>query len=136
MTERPHVSETLKQAMRALEDFWNSGANPVFRSSGIGSLESRAASGRNTARPELIWENVKDPYGGVTVNDAFEKLQQGQQTCIRTHFFWSAWSPLYRLRETLWASVLFIEADHAAMTEPHYESVLKSAIAEMERSCV
>lgn len=136
MTDRPQVSDTLTAAMRALEDFWNSGANPVYSASGIGSLESRAASGRNTARTELIWENIKDPYGGVKVNDAFEKLQQGQQTCVRTHFFWSVWSPLYRERATPWAEVLLIESDHAVMTAPVYETTLKSAIAEMERACV
>jgi len=58
--ERPYVSESLKSAMRALEDFWNSGGNPLPRASGLGSLESRAASGRYGNRTGAsIWEEVK-----------------------------------------------------------------------------
>lgn len=133
---RPFVSESLKSAMMALEDFWNSGGAPVYSGSGIGSLESRAESGKYGARTETVWEEIRDPYRGVKVNDSFEKLTHPQQTCLRTHFFWSAWTPLYRERETPWAEVLTEEAAHAAMDEPLYETVLKSAIAEMERACI
>lgn len=135
ISERPEVSEALKSAMIALKDFWNSGDNPVYSVSGIGSLESRAESGRYGARVEVIWEDVRDPCRGVKVNDAFEKLTLHQQTCLRTHFFWSAWTPLYRQRETHWSEVLIEESAHAAMIGPLYEVVLKSAIAEMERAC-
>lgn len=134
ISERPEVSESLKGGMRALDDFWNSGSDPTG-SSGIGSLESRCASGRYGARMEAIWEDVRDPCRGVKVNDAFEKLTLQQQTCIRTHFFWSAWTPLYRERDTPWADVLAEESAHAAMLPALYESTLKSAIAEMERAC-
>ena len=134
--KRPFVSESLKSAMAALEDFWNSGGEPVRIGCGIGSLESRADSGRYGARVETIFEEIRDPYRGVKVNDSFEKLTQPQQTCLRTHFFWSAWTPLFRERETPWPEVLTEEAAHAAMTESLYETILKSAIAEMERACV
>jgi len=136
-SERPYVSESLKSAMRELEDFWNSGGSPLPKASGLGSLESRAASGRYRNRTGAsIWEEVKDPYGGVKYEDAFKKLTQQQQVCIRTHFFWSAWTPLCTQRETPWSEVLAEESSHAAMSGALYETTLKSAIAEMERACV
>ena len=88
---RPSVSDNLIDCLRALDDFWNSGSNPLPGASVLASAERMAKSGRESSlRDEAIWDDVRDPYRGVRVDDAFRKLAPVQQVCIRTHFFCSA----------------------------------------------
>lgn len=133
--QRPDVSARLVDAMRALEDYWNSGSSPIRYGVNLASAERMAPSGKQTGYGGSIWEDVRDPYRGVVVDDAFRKLAPVQQVCIRTHFFWSAWTPLYTARETDWPEVRVIEAEHAALPVLVYQRALVNAIAEMERAC-
>ena len=92
---RPSVSDNLIDCLRALDDFWNSGSNPLPGASVLASAERMAKSGKESSlRDEAIWDDVRDPYRGVRVDDAFRKLAPVQQVCIRTHFFWSSATPL------------------------------------------
>ena len=133
---RPVVSNNLIDCLRALDDFWNSGSNPLPGASVLASAERMAKSGKESSlRDEAIWDDVRDPYRGVRVDDAFRKLAPVQQVCIRTHFFWSAATPLAGIRYVDWREFRKIEAEHAALPEQVYERALINSIAEMERAC-
>ena len=133
--DRPHVSDRLVDAMRAWEDWLNSGSSPTPSMGALGSVEGRASSGKESILDDHIWEEVRSVGQGVRVDDAFRKLAPTQQVCCRTHFLWSAWTPLIRARLTPWSEVRKVEAEHAAMPEAVYERVLINTIAEMERAC-
>lgn len=132
---RPEVSDRLVDAMRAWEDWLNSGGSPVPGRGALGSIEWRAASGRWSKLGGNIWEELSDPTLGVRVDDSFRKLAPQQQVCMRTHFLWSAWRPEVRQVFTPWPEIRKIEAEHAALPDQVYERVLINAIAEMERAC-
>lgn len=133
--DRPAVSAALIDAMRAWEDWLNSGGSPMPRGGSLGSVEGRAASGKQTGARVDIWDDPIDPTKGVRVDDAFRKLAPAQQVCMRTHFLWSAWSPAVAEVYTPWAEIRQVEAEHAALPPEVYERVLVNAIAEMERAC-
>lgn len=133
---RPVVSDNLIDCLRALDDFWNSGSNPLPGASVLASAERMAKSGKESSlRDEAIWDDVRDPYRGVRVDDAFRKLAPVQQVCIRTHFFWSAATPLAGIRYVDWHEFRALEAEHAALPEQVYERALINSISEMERAC-
>lgn len=134
--DRPHVSERLVDAMREWENWLNSGSSPAPSAGGeLCSVERLASSGKDSSLQDHIWEEVRSVGQGVRVDDAFRKLAPTQQVCCRTHFLWSAWTPLIRARLTPWSEVRKVEAEHAAMPEAVYERVLINTIAEMERAC-
>lgn len=135
--EPPRVTPRLLDAMRAWEDWLNSGSAPTPGVGGLCSAERMAEAGKQSEHGPTtnLWDEVRDVSIAVRVDDSFHKMALQQQVCIRTRFLWSAWTPLVRARHTPWAQVRQVEAEHAKLPESVYERVLASAINELERAC-
>ena len=80
----------------------------------LASAERMAASKRERSRDAGIWDDVRDPYRGVRVDDAFRKSGTGAAGLHPNAFFWSAATPLAGIRYVDWRESRRIEAEHAA----------------------
>jgi len=131
MTERPHISDNLINALQAWEAYLNSGKYPGPERVTLGSLESNCESGKYN-REAVIHDEGNINLGQI-LDAAFEALPMTQRVCIRVHVLYSWCSPLTGLFCD-WTRERKNESAKAGMDQEKYETNLIAAIAELERA--